>query len=66
MIKVKTFVTPLKVYHTHEELEKLDADVNNFLEENGIEDFISVSDAVTTDDSGATIGLVRVIAFSQP
>jgi hypothetical protein len=63
MIKVRTFATPLKVFHTHEELELLDAQVNEFLAGSEIEKAISVSDAVTTDESGAAIGLVRVVAY---
>ena len=66
MIKVKTFATPLKVFHAHDEMEALDAMVNSFLEEEGVEEVVSVSDAVTTDDTGAAIGLIRVIAYKQP
>ena len=65
MIKVKTFAIPLKVFHAHEELESLDAQVNAFLADNGVEDVISVSDTVTTNDSGAAIGLVRVVTYKQ-
>ena len=63
MIKVKTFSIPIKVFHTHEELEKLDEQVNDFLAREDIKKVISVSDAVTTDDKGAAIGLVRVLTF---
>ena len=66
MIRVRTFATPLKVFHAHDELEAIDAMVNGFLEEEGIEEVVSVSDAVTTDDTGATIGLIRVLAYKQP
>ena len=37
--------------------------VNRFIEENSVHKVISVSDTCTTDDSGASIGLVRVIAY---
>jgi hypothetical protein len=37
--------------------------VNTFIEENSVSNVISVSDAFTTDDQGATIGIVRVIAY---
>ena len=63
MIKVKTFASPLKIFHARKELEELDAMVNRFIKENKVEKVVSVSDACTTDDSGATIGLIRVIAY---
>ena len=63
MIKVKTFTTPLKVFHTHEELEELDQQVNSFLADNSIDEVVSVNDAQVTDNTGATIGLVRVLAY---
>jgi hypothetical protein len=44
-------------------LEGLDRLVNTFIEENNVNKIISVSDACTTDDNGATIGLIRVIAY---
>jgi hypothetical protein len=63
MVKVKTFTIPLKVFHAHEELEQLDTQVNTFLAGDEIRKVISVSDAVTTDDKGAAIGLVRVVTY---
>ena len=63
MIKVKTFTSTLKIFHTKNELEELDDMVNRFIRENVVEKVISVSDAVTTDEKGATIGLIRVIAY---
>jgi hypothetical protein len=63
MIKVKTFASPLKIFHARKELEDLDAMVNKFIKEKGVQKVISVSDAPTTDDSGATIGLIRVLAY---
>lgn len=63
MIKVKTFSIPIKVFHVTEELEQLDRQVNQFLAGEGIRKVISVSDAVTTDDRGAAIGLVRVVTY---
>jgi hypothetical protein len=65
MIRVKTFASPLKIFHFHEEMEGLDGLVNQFLEENAVEKVVSVSDTCTTDDSGATIGIIRVVAFKQ-
>ncbi len=66
MIRVKTFASPLKVFHAHEELEGLDRLVNDFLEEHGIGSVVSVSDTCTTDDSGASIGVIRVLAYEAP
>jgi len=66
MIKVKTFTSEIKVFHTVRELAKLDETVNSFIHEAGIQKVISVCDACTTDDSGATIGLIRTIAYDDP
>ncbi len=63
MVKVKTFASPLKIFQAKQELEALDAMVNRFIDENNVQKVISVSDTCTTDDSGASIGLVRVIAY---
>ena len=63
MIKVKTFTSPLKIFHAKKELEELDRRVNRFIEENKVNKIISVSDACTTDDNGATIGIIRVIVY---
>lgn len=63
-MKIKTFTTPVKIFQSKKELEDLDSIVNKFIEENNVHNLISVSDTCTTDDSGATIGLVRVIAYS--
>ena len=63
MISVKTFTTAIKPFYTMRELESLDEQVNRFLADKGIKKVLSVSDACTTDDSGATIGLIRVVAF---
>ncbi len=63
MIKVKTFTSPLKIFEAKNELMVLDQNVNAFLEKTGVKRVISVSDACTTDDSGATIGLIRVVSY---
>lgn len=63
MISVKTFTTEIKPFYTMRELEDLDEQVNRFLADKGIKKVLSVSDACTTDDSGATIGLIRVVAY---
>jgi hypothetical protein len=63
MTKVKTFASPLKIFHAKKELEELDAVVNKFIEDNKVQRVISVSDAPTSDDNGATIGLIRVLTY---
>ena len=63
MIKVKTFSTALKIFHAKEELEDIDILVNQFIEKNNVQKIISVSDTCTTDNTGATIGLIRVVAY---
>ena len=63
MIKIKTFTSPLKVFHVKEELENLDQNVNRFIEENNVQKVISVNDTTTTDDTGASIGIIRVMAY---
>jgi hypothetical protein len=62
-MKVKTFASPLKIFKAKGELEELDKMVNKFLVDNNVKKVVSVSDACTTDDSGATIGLIRVVAY---
>lgn len=62
-MKVKTFASPLKIFQARKELEELDNMVNRFIEENNIQRIVSVSDACTTDDTGASIGLIRVVAY---
>ena len=63
MVKVKTFATELKIFQTMKELYDLDEQVNQFIKENDINTIVSVSDTCTTDDKGATIGLIRVLAY---
>lgn len=63
MIKVKTFTTELKIFHSITELKNLDQQVNQFTEENNIKRLISVSDACTTGEKGETIGLIRVVSY---
>ncbi len=62
-MKVKTFTCPIKIFKAKGELDELDKMVNKFLDDNNVEKVVSVSDACTTDDSGTTIGLIRVVAY---
>lgn len=63
MAKVKTFTSELKILHTMNELKGLDEQVNEFIEKNNVKTVASVSDTCTTSDSGATIGIIRVLAY---
>ena len=62
-LKVKTFMSPLKIFHTKEEIASLDDQVNRFMAEQDVKKVISVSDTCTTDNTGATIGVIRVLAY---
>jgi len=62
-IKVKTFTNELKVFQTMKELAALDEQVNLFIAENRLKKVISVSDTTTTDNTGATIGLIRLLVY---
>lgn len=62
-MKVKTFASPLKIFQTRKELEELDNRVNKFIEEHNVQRIVSVSDTCTSDDTGASIGLIRVVAY---
>ncbi len=64
-IKVKTFATEVKIFQTMRELEALDEKANRFILQNKVKRIVSVSDTTTTDDTGATIGLVRVLAYES-
>jgi hypothetical protein len=61
--KVKTFTTELKIFQTIRELEELDERVNRFIAGNKVKRVVSVSDTTTTDNTGATIGLIRVLTY---
>ncbi|MBI4295497.1 MAG: hypothetical protein HY667_00120 [Chloroflexi bacterium] len=63
MVKVKTFSSELKIFHTRKELDQLDEQINKFIADNGIKKVIAVTDACTTDNTGATIGIIRTIAY---
>jgi len=61
--RVKTFTTELKIFQTIKELRILDDKVNLFIAENKVKKVVSVNDTTTTDNSGATIGLIRVLTY---
>jgi hypothetical protein len=62
-IKVKTFATELKEFKAMRELADLDDQVNKFIREKKVKKVIGVSDTTTTDISGASIGLIRVLVY---
>ena len=62
MIQVKTFTNELKAMHTMKELNDLDAQVNDFIQNNNVTKVISISDACTAG-GGDTIGIIRVLAY---
>ncbi len=63
MGRVKTFACPLKVFFVKQQLEELDQRVNDFIARGEVKRLISVNDVCTTDDTGATIGLIRVVSY---
>jgi hypothetical protein len=65
MAKVKTFTSELKMFHTMNELVDLDKKVNAFFAENKNARIISASDTTTTDDKGATMGIIRVVTYED-
>jgi hypothetical protein len=66
MTKVKTFTSELKPFFAMRELESLDEQVNAFLQANRVSRVVSVSDACTATENGATIGIIRVVAYEAP
>ena len=66
MIKVKSFTTQLKIFHTRNKLDELDKEVGDFIAAREIRKVISISDSATTGNSGETIGLIRVLAYEDP
>lgn len=63
MFKVKTFGIEIRPFMTMNELSQLNEMVNKFISENNMKRVISVSDVSTTDDTGKTIGLIRVLSY---
>ncbi len=63
MVKVKTFGSQFKIFHITQELEELDKKVTDFIAENNVKKVISVSDSTTTNTDGATMGILRVLAY---
>ena len=64
-IKVKSFGMELRPLKTMQELKMLDDAVNDFITASSVRKVISVADSAITDDTGETIGLVRVMAYED-
>ena len=64
MLKVKTFTSPLRIFHVHNEILELDKAVNDFLQQNNIKKVISVCDS-TTNTNGGTMGIIRVVTYEE-
>lgn len=63
MFKVKTFGVEIRPLKTMKELTDLDEMVNAFILGNNVKRVVGVSDTATTDDTGETIGLIRVLCY---
>ena len=64
-IKVKTFMSPLKIFHTVEEIASLDDQVNRFIADEVVLRIASVSDTCTSDNTRRHDGVIRVIAYEK-
>ena len=65
MLKVNTFTSQIRIFHTIEELAELDRQVNEFLAAGSIRRLAGLSDAIVTGDNGQSIGIVRTIAWEE-
>jgi hypothetical protein len=65
VFKVKTFGSEIRPLKTMHELADLDEMVNRFISENAVRKVVSVSDVATTDDTGETIGIIRVLCYES-
>jgi hypothetical protein len=63
MPKVVTFTADLRIFKTVGQLKALDEQVNDFIKENNVTTIYSKSDTTTHDNTGATIGIIRVMAY---
>lgn len=63
MPKVITFTSELTIFKTIAQLQDLDKKVNDFIQQNSVEKVYSISDTTTADETGTTIGIIRVLAY---
>jgi hypothetical protein len=66
MIRVRTFATPIKIFATMRELNDLDAEVQQFLQDEAADKVFSMTDTTTVGDNGETIGLMRAVVYRVP
>lgn len=55
----------MKIFETMRELATLDDRVNQFIAEKKVKKVISVSDTTTSDNTGASMGLIRVLVYEE-
>ena len=65
MVKIKTFTNEIKIFQTRKEIAQLDELANKYISDNNVKKVISVSDTCTTDQNGATIGIIRTVAYEE-
>jgi len=65
MVRVKTFTSQLRIFHTMNELALLDRAVNDFLSAESVKKVVSVSDSTTTGTKGELIGIIRVVTYEE-
>lgn len=65
MVRVRTFTSQLRIFHTMNELAQLDRAVNDFLSSGEVKKVLSVSDTSTTGTKGELIGIIRVVAYEE-
>ena len=63
MPKVKTFTSDLAIFKTIGQLDELDNLVNKFINDNNVSKIYSISDTTTANENGATMGIIRTIAY---
>lgn len=65
MIKVKTFVNELKIFHALKELMELDEKASRFIVDHTIAKVIALNDLITPQDSRIPIGLIETLTLSR-
>jgi hypothetical protein len=63
MPNVITFTAELEIFKTINQLKDLDDRVNEFIRENGVKTVHSISDTTTSDNTGKTMGIIRVMVY---
>jgi len=63
MPNVITFTAELEIFKTINQLKDLDDRVNEFIREHGVKAIHSISDTTTSDNTGKTMGIIRVMVY---